>query len=91
MVRNINFECSSFENILTKHTMAIWFIAAGGFLATPAGLFIVGFIPDLQIFNKKFCTFLLLSWSNKLRLKSPAIWNGLLQFSVLDNMICIKF
>ena len=56
------------------------------FLVTLVGLFIFEMILFWCNKFRKFCTFLQLSWSNRLRLKSPAIWNFLFDFFVLWKM-----
>ena len=52
----------------------IWAIAVVVFLVTLVGLFMVGIIPFWYIKFRKSWSFLFLSWSKRLRLKSPAIW-----------------
>ena len=58
----------------TKLLVMIWSIAVAVFLVTLVGLFMVGIIPFWYIKFKKSLTFLFLSWSKRLRLKSPAMW-----------------
>ena len=71
------------ELVSTKQFIMIWSIAVAVFLVTLVGLIIIGIILFLYNKFRKFCTFLQLSWSNALRLKSPAIWNFLFDFFVL--------
>ena len=85
MVRNISFESSSFEKIIYKTRKKNKTVTPTVFLVTLAGLFIVDFMPGLQIFIKTSSTFLLVSWFTKLRLKHPATWNSLPEFSSLGK------
>ena len=74
--------------VSTRQFVMIWSVAAAVLLVTLVRLFIIGVI--LFWYNKfrKFCTFFQLSWSNTLRLKSPAIWNFLFDFFVLFYERC---
>ena len=66
--------------ISTKQFWMIWSVTVA---VTLVGLFIIGIILFWYSKFRKFCTFLQLSWSNTLSLKSPAIWNFLFDFFVL--------
>ena len=55
----------------TKLLVMIWPIVVAIFSVTLVGLFMVGIIPFWYIKFKKSWTFLLLSWSKRLRLKPP--------------------
>ena len=86
MITNITFENCSFKIGINKTICDKMVYCCCCFLVTLVGLFIIRII--LFCYNKfrKVCTFLQLSWSNTLRLKSPAIWNFLFDFFVLWKM-----
>ena len=73
MITNIYFKNCSFKIGINKKIVIIGSIAVAVFLVTLVGLFFIEIM--LFWYNKfrKFCTFLQLSRSNTLRLKSPAI------------------
>ena len=69
--------------ISTKQFLMIWSVTVA---VTLVGSFIIGIVLFWYSKFIKFCTFLQLSWSNTLSLKSPAIWNFLFDFFVLWKM-----
>ena len=83
---HITFIKSSFEICINKTVCDDMVYCCCCFLVTLVGLFIIEII--LFWYNKfrKFCTFLQVSWSNTLRLKSREIWNFLIDFFVLWKM-----
>ena len=83
MFQNIRLMIPVLIVVPIKLLVSIWSIAVAVFLNTGVGLFIVGIIPFWHIIFKKFCAFLLFSWSKRLRLKSPTIWCTLFEFFVI--------